>query len=89
MKETCKFHAILVPDHYSYIKFCMHAHDELCLNMCPTSLQRPWKFEHMGIGFLSLLLRDDHPLPVPAVRFLVQSLNHDALVVRKVSGLGS
>lgn len=47
-------------------------------------LIRPWKFEHIAIGFLSLLLRDDHPLPAPAVRFLVQSLNHDALVVRKV-----
>lgn len=55
------------------------------LNMYPTSLQRPWKFEHMAIGFLSLLLRDDHPLPAPAVHFFVQSLNHDALVVRKVA----
>ncbi|XP_062859085.1 proteasome activator complex subunit 4B isoform X2 [Trichomycterus rosablanca] len=45
----------------------------------------PWKFEHMAIGFLSLLLRDDHPLPPRAVHFFVQSLNHDALVVRKVS----
>lgn len=43
----------------------------------------------MAIGFLSLLLRDDRPLPSPAVRFFVQSLNHDALVVRKVAGLGS
>lgn len=45
----------------------------------------PWKFEHMAIGFLSLLLRDDHPLPAPAVYFFVQSLNHDALLVRKVA----
>ncbi|MGH0173133.1 UNVERIFIED_CONTAM: hypothetical protein FKN15_013552 [Acipenser sinensis] len=43
----------------------------------------PWKFEHIAIGFLSLLLRDDKPIPVPAIRFFVQSLNHDALVVRK------
>lgn len=43
----------------------------------------------MAIGFLSLLLRDDHPLPAPAVRFFVQSLNHDGLVVRKVDGLVS
>ncbi|RXM29311.1 Proteasome activator complex subunit 4 [Acipenser ruthenus] len=45
----------------------------------------PWKFEHIAIGFLSLLLRDDKPIPVPAIRFFVQSLNHDALVVRKVA----
>lgn len=38
----------------------------------------------MAIGFLSLLLRDDHPLPPQAVRFLVRCLNHDALIVRKV-----
>ncbi|XP_053094465.1 proteasome activator complex subunit 4B isoform X1 [Pangasianodon hypophthalmus] len=57
-------------------------HDLLeCLN----DRDLPWKFEHMAIGFLSLLLRDDHPLPPPAVRFFVQSLNHDALVVRKVA----
>uniref|UniRef100_A0A671S4I9 Proteasome activator complex subunit 4B-like n=1 Tax=Sinocyclocheilus anshuiensis TaxID=1608454 RepID=A0A671S4I9_9TELE len=46
---------------------------------------RPWKFEHIAIGFLSLLLRDDYPLPAPAVLFFVQSLNHDALVVRKMA----
>nr|XP_015218489.1 PREDICTED: proteasome activator complex subunit 4 isoform X1 [Lepisosteus oculatus] len=45
----------------------------------------PWKFEHIAIGFLSLLLRDDHPLPAPAVHFFVQSLNHDALIVRKMA----
>ncbi|XP_006004010.1 proteasome activator complex subunit 4 isoform X2 [Latimeria chalumnae] len=45
----------------------------------------PWKFEHLGIGFLSLLLRDDIPLPSRAVKFFVQSLNHDALVVRKMA----
>uniref|UniRef100_A0A8C2DKI5 Proteasome activator subunit 4b n=1 Tax=Cyprinus carpio TaxID=7962 RepID=A0A8C2DKI5_CYPCA len=47
--------------------------------------QGPWKFEHIAIGFLSLLLRDDYPLPAPAVLFFVQSLNHDALVVRKMA----
>lgn len=45
---------------------------------------RPWKFEHNAIGFMSLLLRDDHPLPSPAVLFFVKSLNHDSLLVRKV-----
>uniref|UniRef100_A0AAQ5Y407 Proteasome activator complex subunit 4 C-terminal domain-containing protein n=1 Tax=Amphiprion ocellaris TaxID=80972 RepID=A0AAQ5Y407_AMPOC len=45
----------------------------------------PWKFEHIAIGFLSLLLRDDHQLPPPAVMFFVKSLNHDSLYVRKVA----
>uniref|UniRef100_A0A8C9XHG4 Proteasome activator subunit 4 n=1 Tax=Sander lucioperca TaxID=283035 RepID=A0A8C9XHG4_SANLU len=45
----------------------------------------PWKFEHIAIGFLSLLLRDDHELPPPAVTFFVKSLNHDSLYVRKVA----
>lgn len=44
----------------------------------------PWKFEHISIGFLSLLLRDDRILPVRAIKFFVQCLNHDAIVVRKV-----
>uniref|UniRef100_A0A8C9TIB6 Proteasome activator subunit 4 n=1 Tax=Scleropages formosus TaxID=113540 RepID=A0A8C9TIB6_SCLFO len=48
-------------------------------------VSRPWKFEHITIGFLSLLLRDDHPLPTQAVLFFVKSLNHDALIVRKVA----
>uniref|UniRef100_A0A8C2H092 Proteasome activator subunit 4b n=1 Tax=Cyprinus carpio TaxID=7962 RepID=A0A8C2H092_CYPCA len=51
---------------------------------CLDDRDLPWKFEHIAIGFLSLLLRDDYPLPAPAVLFFVQSLNHDALVVRKV-----
>uniref|UniRef100_A0A8C7M2N7 Proteasome activator subunit 4 n=1 Tax=Oncorhynchus kisutch TaxID=8019 RepID=A0A8C7M2N7_ONCKI len=46
---------------------------------------RPWKFEHNAIGFMSLLLRDDHPLPSPAVLFFVKSLNHDSLLVRKLA----
>ncbi|MEE6524555.1 hypothetical protein FKM82_024098, partial [Ascaphus truei] len=45
----------------------------------------PWKFEHIGIGFLSLLLRDDHVLPLRAIKYLVQCLNHDALIVRKMA----
>lgn len=49
------------------------------------SFSRPWKFEHIGIGFLSLLLRDDRILPTRAIKFFVQCLNHDAIVVRKVS----
>uniref|UniRef100_A0A8C7K2J1 Proteasome activator subunit 4 n=1 Tax=Oncorhynchus kisutch TaxID=8019 RepID=A0A8C7K2J1_ONCKI len=50
----------------------------------PALCCRPWKFEHIAIGFMSLLLRDDHPLPSPAVLFFVKSLNHDSLLVRKV-----
>uniref|UniRef100_A0A673LWV1 Proteasome activator complex subunit 4A-like n=1 Tax=Sinocyclocheilus rhinocerous TaxID=307959 RepID=A0A673LWV1_9TELE len=42
----------------------------------------PWKFEQITIGFLSLMLRDDHPLPSSAVLFFVESLNHDSLLVR-------
>uniref|UniRef100_A0A3Q3F4X4 Proteasome activator subunit 4a n=1 Tax=Labrus bergylta TaxID=56723 RepID=A0A3Q3F4X4_9LABR len=42
-------------------------------------------FEHISIGFLSLLLRDDHQLPPPAITFFVKSLNHDSLYVRKVA----
>uniref|UniRef100_A0A7N6FBN0 Proteasome activator subunit 4 n=1 Tax=Anabas testudineus TaxID=64144 RepID=A0A7N6FBN0_ANATE len=45
----------------------------------------PWKFEHIAIGFLSLLLRDDQQLPPAAVMFFVKSLNHDSLYVRKVA----
>ncbi|KAL3050189.1 hypothetical protein OYC64_012265 [Pagothenia borchgrevinki] len=45
----------------------------------------PWKFEHIAIGFLSLLLRDDRLLPPAAVTFFVKSLNHDSLYVRKVA----
>ncbi|ELK14706.1 Proteasome activator complex subunit 4, partial [Pteropus alecto] len=46
---------------------------------------RPWKFEHIGIGLLSLLLRDDRVLPLRAIRFFVENLNHDAIVVRKMA----
>ncbi|XP_046884684.1 proteasome activator complex subunit 4A isoform X1 [Hypomesus transpacificus] len=52
---------------------------------CLSNRNMPWKFEHIAIGFLSLLLRDDHPLPAPAVLFFVKSLNHDSLLVRKVA----
>uniref|UniRef100_A0A8B9HIU6 Proteasome activator subunit 4b n=1 Tax=Astyanax mexicanus TaxID=7994 RepID=A0A8B9HIU6_ASTMX len=52
---------------------------------CLDDRNLPWKFEHIAIGFLSLLLRDDHPLPASAVHFFVRSLNHDALIVRKVA----
>lgn len=53
-------------------------------NLCFVYRSRPWKFEHIAIGFLSLLLRDDHQLPPPAITFFVKSLNHDSLYVRKV-----
>uniref|UniRef100_A0A4W6E8G7 Proteasome activator subunit 4 n=1 Tax=Lates calcarifer TaxID=8187 RepID=A0A4W6E8G7_LATCA len=52
---------------------------------CISNRNMPWKFEHIAIGFLSLLLRDDHQLPPPAVTFFVKSLNHDSLYVRKVA----
>uniref|UniRef100_A0A3Q3N6V1 Proteasome activator subunit 4a n=1 Tax=Mastacembelus armatus TaxID=205130 RepID=A0A3Q3N6V1_9TELE len=52
---------------------------------CLSNRNLPWKFEHISIGFLSLLLRDDHQLPSPAVTFFVKSLNHDSLYVRKVA----
>uniref|UniRef100_A0A4W3GX57 Proteasome activator subunit 4b n=1 Tax=Callorhinchus milii TaxID=7868 RepID=A0A4W3GX57_CALMI len=48
-------------------------------------IARPWKFEHIAIGFLSLLLRDDVPLPTRGIRFFVKCLNHDALIVRKMA----
>ncbi|XP_028809979.1 proteasome activator complex subunit 4B isoform X2 [Denticeps clupeoides] len=52
---------------------------------CLDNRDLPWKFEHIAIGFLSLLLRDDHPLPSVAVLFFIKTLNHDALIVRKVA----
>uniref|UniRef100_A0A8C1B7R2 Proteasome activator subunit 4 n=1 Tax=Cyprinus carpio carpio TaxID=630221 RepID=A0A8C1B7R2_CYPCA len=42
----------------------------------------PWKFKQIAVGFLSLMLRDDHPLPSSAVFFFIESLNHDSLLVR-------
>ncbi|XP_019726122.1 proteasome activator complex subunit 4A isoform X1 [Hippocampus comes] len=52
---------------------------------CLGNRNLPWKFEHIAIGFLSLLLRDDHQLPPAAVLFFVKTLNHDSLYVRKVA----
>ncbi|KAL2305655.1 LOW QUALITY PROTEIN: hypothetical protein Nmel_003540 [Mimus melanotis] len=52
---------------------------------CVEQRNLPWKFEHISIGFLSLLLRDDRILPARAIKFFVQCLNHDAIVVRKVA----
>ncbi|KAM9803831.1 proteasome activator complex subunit 4A [Neosynchiropus ocellatus] len=52
---------------------------------CLGNRNMPWKFEHIAIGFMSLLLRDDHQLPPAAVMFFVKSLNHDSLYVRKVA----
>lgn len=45
---------------------------------------RPWKFEHMATDLLSLLLREDHPLPPDAVLYFTQSLVHDSISIRKV-----
>uniref|UniRef100_A0A7N6FAQ8 Proteasome activator Blm10 mid region domain-containing protein n=1 Tax=Anabas testudineus TaxID=64144 RepID=A0A7N6FAQ8_ANATE len=46
---------------------------------------RPWKFEHMAADLLSLLLREDHPLPPDAVLYFTQSLIHDSISIRKVA----
>ncbi|XP_072526695.1 proteasome activator complex subunit 4A [Salminus brasiliensis] len=52
---------------------------------CLNDKNMPWKFEHFAISFLSLMLRDDYPLPSRAILFFIQSLNHDSLLVRKVA----
>ncbi|XP_051507905.1 proteasome activator complex subunit 4A isoform X2 [Myxocyprinus asiaticus] len=52
---------------------------------CLSDRNMPWKFEQIAIGFLTLMLRDDHPLPSSAVLFFVQSLNHDSLLVRNAA----
>ncbi|XP_034049345.1 proteasome activator complex subunit 4B-like [Thalassophryne amazonica] len=44
-----------------------------------------WKFEHMATDLLSLLLREDHPLPPDAVLYFTQSLIHDSISIRKVA----
>ncbi|KAM7370631.1 hypothetical protein PAMP_010160 [Pampus punctatissimus] len=52
---------------------------------CLEDRELPWKFEHMATDLLSLLLRDDHPLPPDAVLFFTQSLIHDSISIRKVA----
>ncbi|XP_062269925.1 proteasome activator complex subunit 4B [Platichthys flesus] len=52
---------------------------------CLEDSDLPWKFEHMATDLLSLLLRDDHPLPPDAVLFFTQSLIHDSISIRKVA----
>ncbi|KAM3863185.1 LOW QUALITY PROTEIN: proteasome activator complex subunit 4A [Diretmus argenteus] len=66
---------------------CLEKYNRLVGDLleCVSNRNMPWKFEHIAIGFLSLLLRDDHQLPAPAVLFFVKSLNHDSLLVRKVA----
>uniref|UniRef100_A0A8C8I491 Uncharacterized protein n=1 Tax=Oncorhynchus tshawytscha TaxID=74940 RepID=A0A8C8I491_ONCTS len=66
--------------HLYFPSLCLKTFFTHCSACC-----RPWKFEHNAIGFMSLLLRDDHPLPSPAVLFFVKSLNHDSLLVRKLA----
>uniref|UniRef100_A0A3Q0QYT3 Uncharacterized protein n=1 Tax=Amphilophus citrinellus TaxID=61819 RepID=A0A3Q0QYT3_AMPCI len=46
---------------------------------------KPWKFEHMATDLLSLLLRDDHPLPPDTVLYFTQSLVHDSISIRKAA----
>lgn len=48
---------------------------------------RQWRYSQMAIGFLVMLIRHDHPLPIEAVRMHVGNLVHDALSVRKVRDL--
>lgn len=55
-----------------------------CVCICVCLCHRPWKFEHMAADLLSLLLREDHPLPPDAVLYFTQSLIHDSISIRKV-----
>ncbi|CAL1599788.1 unnamed protein product [Knipowitschia caucasica] len=52
---------------------------------CLEDRDLPWKFEHMCADLLSLLLRDDHPLPPDAVLYFTQGLVHDSISIRKVA----
>ncbi|XP_077359602.1 proteasome activator complex subunit 4B-like [Festucalex cinctus] len=52
---------------------------------CLEDRDLPWKFEHTAADLLSLLLRDDHPLPPDAVLYFTQSLVHDSISIRKVA----
>ncbi|XP_054614170.1 proteasome activator complex subunit 4B [Dunckerocampus dactyliophorus] len=52
---------------------------------CLEDKELPWKFEHMATDLLSLLLRDDHPLPPDAVLYFTQGLIHDSISIRKVA----
>ncbi|XP_061562704.1 LOW QUALITY PROTEIN: proteasome activator complex subunit 4B-like [Phycodurus eques] len=52
---------------------------------CLEDRELPWKFEHTAADLLSLLLRDDHPLPPDAVLYFTQSLIHDSITIRTVA----
>ncbi|XP_071319028.1 proteasome activator complex subunit 4B [Trachinotus anak] len=52
---------------------------------CLEDRDLPWKFEHMATDLLSLLLREDHPLPPDAILYFTQSLIHDSISIRKVA----
>ncbi|XP_037134484.1 proteasome activator complex subunit 4B-like isoform X1 [Syngnathus acus] len=52
---------------------------------CLEDRELPWKFEHTAADLLSLLLRDDHPLPPDAVLYFTQGLIHDSISIRKVA----
>uniref|UniRef100_A0A673KSV0 Proteasome activator complex subunit 4A n=1 Tax=Sinocyclocheilus rhinocerous TaxID=307959 RepID=A0A673KSV0_9TELE len=73
---------------FSVIFFCFinpnRKYENLVVDLldCLYDRNLPWKFEQIAIGFLSLMLRDDHPLPSSAVLFFIESLNHDSLLVR-------
>ncbi|XP_065305913.2 proteasome activator complex subunit 4A-like [Dermacentor albipictus] len=47
-----------------------------------------WRHYHMALVMVKLLIRNDVPLPGPAVHMLVNHLVHDTLNVRKVAILG-
>ncbi|KAL3232022.1 hypothetical protein MRX96_023105 [Rhipicephalus microplus] len=47
-----------------------------------------WRHYHMALVMVKLLIRNDVPLPTPAVSMLVHHLVHDTLNVRKVAILG-
>ncbi|XP_014668208.1 PREDICTED: proteasome activator complex subunit 4-like [Priapulus caudatus] len=43
-----------------------------------------WRHYQVAVSFLTQLLREDERLPMHAVRVLVNNLNHDSLIVRKL-----
>ncbi len=46
---------------------------------------RQWRYSEIGMRFLGMIIRHDHPFPVSGVKIFVNYLNHDLLTIRKVS----
>uniref|UniRef100_A0A3Q0QZR4 Proteasome activator Blm10 mid region domain-containing protein n=1 Tax=Amphilophus citrinellus TaxID=61819 RepID=A0A3Q0QZR4_AMPCI len=67
---------------FTVSKNCISYYQQ-CVFLCVYLRFRPWKFEHMATDLLSLLLRDDHPLPPDTVLYFTQSLVHDSISIRK------